>query len=181
MNEPNGMTTELWLADANAAIAAIRKTGATNQLTVPGNGYSGAHWWMGGGYGTADGTVMLGVKDPLENYLFEVHQYLDSDSSGTHSTCDAPRPKDRSRSPPSPSGPRPTGSAPWIGELGAADNATCLSNLDDFLSYVDKNRDVFAGWTYWSAGPWWGSYMYSIEPSSSGADAPQTATLLAHL
>lgn len=35
MNEPNSMTTELWLADANAAIAAIRGTGAQNLILVP--------------------------------------------------------------------------------------------------------------------------------------------------
>jgi endoglucanase len=180
MNEPNGMATELWLADANTAIASIRAVGATNVITVPGNGYTGAHSWTSDGYGTADSTVMLGVKDPLDNYVYEVHQYLDADSSGTHSTCDA-APEGSQSLMAFTEWARANGKRAMIGELGAADNATCLSNLDDFLSYVDRNRDVFAGWTYWSAGPWWGTYMYSIEPGSTGADAPQMATLLKHL
>jgi endoglucanase len=180
MNEPNGMTTELWLADANAAIAAIRQTGATNVITVPGNGYTGAHSWTTGGYGTPNSTVMLGVVDPAKNFIYEVHQYLDEDSSGTHDTCDA-----------APAGAqslmaftawaKTNGVRAMLGEFGAANNATCLTDLDGFLGYIDQNRDVFAGWTYWSAGPWWGTYMFSIEPSSSGADAPQMATLLQHL
>jgi endoglucanase len=180
MNEPNGMATELWLTDANAAIAAIRQTGATNLITVPGNGYTGAHSWTTGGYGTPNGTVMLGVVDPANHFIYEVHQYLDADSSGTHDTCNA-----------APAGSQSLAAfTAWaktnhvramIGEFGAANNTTCLSDLADFLGSVDQNKDVWAGWTYWSAGPWWGSYMFSIEPSASGADAPQMATLLDHL
>ncbi len=180
MNEPNGMATELWLSDANTAIASIRATGATNAITVPGNGYTGAHSWTSSGYGTADSTVMLGVKDPLDNYIYEVHQYLDADSSGTSATCDA-APEGSQSLMAFTQWARTNGKRAMIGELGAADNATCLGNLEDFLSYVDQNRDVFAGWTYWSAGPWWGTYMYSIEPSSTGTDAPQLATLVKHL
>lgn len=49
MNEPHGMNTTTVLGNANAAIAAIRKTGALNIVTVCGNGYSGAHAWTAGG------------------------------------------------------------------------------------------------------------------------------------
>ena len=27
-----------------------------------------------------------------------------------------------------------------------------------------KNKDVYLGWTWWAAGPWWGSYFTSLEP-----------------
>ena len=50
MNEPNSMTSELWVSDANAAIAAIRATGAKNLLTVPGNAYTGACSWFDVGF-----------------------------------------------------------------------------------------------------------------------------------
>jgi endoglucanase len=30
------------------------------------------------------------------------------------------------------------------------------------------NRDVWRGWTYWAAGPWWGEYMFSVELSKTG-------------
>src|SRR5205814_466607 len=65
MNEPNSMSTELWLADANAAIAAIRQAGATQLILVPGNAWTGAHSWFANSYGTPNGTVMLRVVDPL--------------------------------------------------------------------------------------------------------------------
>jgi endoglucanase len=48
------------------------------------------------------------------------------------------------------------------------------------LTYVEANSDVWSGWTWWAAGPWWGSYMYSIEPNG-GTDQPQMATLAPYL
>ena len=179
MNEPNSMATELWLRDANAAIAAIRATGANNVITVPGNNWTGAHSWSESGYGTPNSTVMLGVVDPLDNFIYEVHQYLDSDSSGTHADCVSTTIGSQAL----------TDFTAWLktnhkrailGEFGSANNATCNAALDDMLHYIDQNRDVWAGWTWWSAGPWWGGYMYSIEPNN-GADAPQLATLVKHL
>jgi len=38
------------------------------------------------------------------------------------------------------------------------------------LSYMASNSDVWVGWTWWAAGPWWGSYMFSVEPSATGTD-----------
>ena len=32
--------------------------------------------------------------------------------------------------------------------------------------------------TYWAGGPWWGDYMFSIEPQN-GIDKPQMAILMA--
>jgi len=59
----------------------------TNVVTVPGNAWTGAHSWLKSDYGTPNGTVMKGIVDPGKNMVFEVHQYLDADSSGTSATC----------------------------------------------------------------------------------------------
>ena len=83
MNEPHGMPTEQWKDAANAGIAAIRGTKATNLILVCGNGYSGGHSWAGDWYGTPNAKAMLEIKDPGNNFAFEIHQYLDPDSSGT--------------------------------------------------------------------------------------------------
>ena len=82
MNEPNNMPSEQWLSAANEAITEIRMTGAKNLIMVPGNGWSGAHSWNQDWYGTPNAQLMLDVVDPLNNMAFEVHQYLDGDSSG---------------------------------------------------------------------------------------------------
>jgi len=179
MNEPHGMETELWLSDANAAIDAIRETGASNLILVPGNAYTGAHSWNSNWYGTPNAEVMLGIVDPLDNYAFEVHQYMDNNSSGTSESCVST----------SVGSERLQNFTKWarehnlrgfLGEFGSSDNETCLQALDDMLQYIDDNDDVWLGWTYWAGGPWWGDYMFSIEPKN-GQDKPQMAILEKHI
>lgn len=182
MNEPNGMTTELWLQDANAAIAAIRAAGAPNVIFVPGNGYTGAHSWNSSWYGTPNGQVMLGVQDPLNNFVYEVHQYLDDDSSGTKPDCKA-APVGSTRLKGFTQWLRDHNARGYLGEFGVSQTATCLTALEEMLDYVDANRDVWVGWTYWAGGSRWNQdYMFSIQPvKDTGAERPQINVLINHL
>ncbi len=179
MNEPHDMPTEQWLGAANAALAAIRAAGAANLVTVPGNAWSGAHSWLQSWYGSANGTVMKGVVDPGKNMLFEVHQYLDADSSGTSAVCvsadiGAQRLADMT------AWLRSNGHRALLGEFGAAANTTCNQAVAGTLAHMQANADVWAGWAWWAAGPWWGNYMYSIEPAGA-VDKPQVSVLLPFL
>lgn len=172
MNEPNNMPTEQWLSAANAAIAAIRAAGATNTITVPGNAWTGAHSWSQNWYGTPNATVMKGISDPARNVVIEVHQYLDGDSSGTSSNCvSATIGKERLEN--FTSWLRTNGYRAFLGEMAAGDNATCNQAMADMLTYLKSNADVWQGWTWWAAGPWWGGYMFSIEPTNGTTDKPQ--------
>jgi endoglucanase len=179
MNEPHDMSTELWVSDANAAIQAIRQTGATNLILVPGNAWDGAASWGDNWYGTPNAVAMLNITDPGNNYAFEVHQYLDSDGSGTHETCVSTT-IGSERLAYFTSWARLNHKRAFLGEFAGAANPTCLAALDDILTHLDQNSDVYLGWSYWAAGPWWGDYMFSIEPLD-GADRPQMATLSLHL
>ena len=29
---------------------------------------------------------------------------------------------------------------------------------------------MWNGWTWWAAGPWWGNYIFLLEPNSDGTD-----------
>ena len=53
------------------------------------------------------------------------------------------------------------------------------------LGYLDANSDVWMGWTFWSGGPWWGEYMFTLEPKNLGqadeTDRPQLAVMQPHL
>jgi endoglucanase len=44
---------------------------------------------------------------------------------------------------------------------------------------------VWMGWAWWAAGPWWGEYMFSLEPTNLGkpdqADRPAMDLLERHL
>ncbi len=179
MNEPHSMPTEQWRDDANAAIAAIRITGATNLILVPGNAWTGAHSWSQNWYGIPNAVAMLGVSDPGNNYAFEAHQYLDADSSGINDTCvstaiGSQRLQDFT------TWLRQNGKRGFLGEFAGGRNSTCYAALDDMLSYIDQNLDVWLGWTYWAAGPWWNDYIFTLEPSI-GTDRPQMSSLINHL
>ncbi len=179
MNEPNTMPTEQWRDAANAAIAAIRATGATNLILVPGNAWTGAHSWGQNWYGTPNATVMLGINDPGNNYAFEAHQYLDSDSSGTSATCVSAT-VGSERLAAFTNWLRQNGKRGFLGEFAGGRNDTCYAALDNMLSHIDSNSDVWLGWTYWAAGPWWGEYIFTLEPSG-GTDRPQMVPLSNHL
>lgn len=176
VNEPHSMPTEVWLDDANAAIAAIRSAGAGNQIMVPGVAWTGAWNWLEDYYGTPNGVAMLNIVDPGNNYVYEVHQYLNTDHSGNENdpcisaTIGSERLKvftkwlkDNNR-------------RGFLGEFGGRPSDVCIRAFDDMLDYVEANADVWTGWAYWAAGPWWGDYPLSIEPEN-GQDKPQMAAL----
>jgi len=180
MNEPNAMPTEQWVSTANAAIAGIRAAGSTNLIHVPGNQWTGAHAWTANYYGTANSIAMLDIVDPANNYVFEVHQYLDQDSSGTHANI----------------GPTATTTDPTIGAtrlvafttwlrnhskrgflgefavanstIGSTTNLVGDEAITNMLGYIQANADVWEGWTWWAAGPWWNNYMFTLEPINIG-------------
>jgi len=168
MNEPHDLPTEQWLTAANVAIAGIRSTGATNLITVPGNAYTGAHSWLQSVNGnTASGSVMLGVVDPLNNYIYEVHEYLDSDYSGTHTTCAGPTFGSQGLAAFT-GWARTNGKRAILGEFaGTSTDPTCTLAIQDMLTYIIQNQDVYVGWTWWAGGPLWGTYMFDLEPGSS--------------
>ncbi|MCK1404924.1 cellulase family glycosylhydrolase, partial [Bradyrhizobium sp. 76] len=173
MNEPFDISATQWLGSVNAAISAIRAVGATSQqILVPGTNWDGASSWVSSGNAAIIGT---GVVDPNHNFTFEVHQYLDSDGSGTHSdvvstTIGVERLQAVT------AWAEATGNKVFLGEFGVAPDQASLSALDNMLGYMAQHSAVWQGGTYWAAGPWWGSYMYSVEPSA-GVDKPQMAVL----
>jgi len=180
MNEPNAMPTEQWVGAANAAIAAIRAAGATNLIHVPGNQWTGAHAWTANYYGTPNSVAMLNIVDPANNLVFEVHQYLDSDSSGT-TTNIVNANIGVTRISAFTSWLRNNNKRGFLGEFAVANStigsgATQIGDeaLTNMLSYIAANADVWEGWAWWAAGPWWGNYMFTLEPANltSPVDRP---------
>ena len=179
MNEPYGMATENWVSAANEAIRSIRASGAANTIAVPGNAWTGAHSWAASWYGTPNAEAMLQVKDSGHNIVVEAHQYLDADSSGTSSVCVSAT-IGAQRLEAFTAWLRKNGQRGLLGEFAGADNDTCKQALKGMVSYIEANNDVWAGWSYWAAGPWWGDNMFSIEPIN-GADKAQMKVLLPFL
>ncbi len=180
VNEPHTMPTEQWVSAANAAIAAIRQSGATQTIVVPGNSWTGASTWKKGTYGTPNAVAMLQIADPKDNVLFEVHQYLDTDASGSSAECVSTT-VGKDRLVPFVEWLRENGKKGILGEFAGGDNETCNAAVKGMLDYVHASSDVMVGWLWWSAGPWWNDYIYSIEPRENGQDRPPMALLTPYL
>jgi endoglucanase len=171
MNEPHGMPTEQWRDAAQAAVTAIRNAEATalvpaHEILLPGNGFTGAHTWLDNTYGTPNSEVMNTVVDPAGagHMAYEVHQYADSDNSGTHTAC-VNATIFSSRLAAFTTWARAQGAKAFIGEFGVPNNSTCIAAETDLLTFLAANSDVYIGATIWSAGPWWGNYFLSVEPN----------------
>jgi endoglucanase len=178
MNEPHDMPTSAWLSAANTAIAAIRNTGASQLILVAGNCWSGARGWTQPCGGSSNADTMINVQDPINNFAFEVHQYLDDNGSGSSDTCVSATVGSERLARFTPWA-RAYGKRAFLGEFAGGENSTCLAALNDMLNHVDANADVYLGWTYWAGGPWWGNTR-SLEPAN-GQDKPTMAPLVNHL
>jgi endoglucanase len=179
MNEPNTMPTEQWLSAANAAIAAIRAAGAGNLILVPGNAWTGGWSWDQTWYGTSNATVMKGIVDSGNNHAIEVHQYLDSDGSGTSTSCVSTT-VGVERLTAFTAWANANGKRAFLGEFAGGNNSTCKEAVQRMLQYMQDNNNVWIGWTWWAAGPWWDEYIYTLEPKA-GVDRPQMSWLIPYL
>jgi endoglucanase len=180
VNEPHDLPTEQWVGAANAAIAAIRGTGATNLIHVPGNAYTGAHSWNESWYGTPNAKAMLNIKDPGNHFVYEVHQYLDSSSGGKTGDCVSTT-IGSERMKGFVDWLRANGKKGFVGELAGGNNATCNAAVTDMLDSIEDASDVLEGWLWWGGGPRWSpGYPFAIDPKD-GQDAPQLALLTPYL
>jgi len=151
-NEYHDMDQKLVFDLNQAAIEGVRAAGATTQYITPeGNSWSGAWTWVSSG----NAASLVNLKDPADKLVFQMHQYLDTDGSGTHAECvSATIFSERLRA-----------ATQWlkenkkqgvIGEFAGGVNEQCVAALKDGLAYLGQNSDVWLGALWWAAGPWWG-------------------------
>ncbi|KAK4863995.1 hypothetical protein LT330_010205 [Penicillium expansum] len=159
-NEFNSEDQTLVLNLNQAAINAIRAAGARSQyIFVEGNSWSGAWTW------TTVNDNMKALTDPQDLIIYEMHQYLDSDGSGTSETCVSST-IGQERVVAATQWLKDNGKKAFLGEFAGGANFVCQSAVTGMLDYLQANSDVWLGASWWSAGPWWGDYMYSFEPPS---------------
>nr|AYW35863.1 endoglucanase GH5 [Evansstolkia leycettana] len=159
-NEYNNMDQTLVLNLNQAAINAIRAAGATSQyIFAEGNSWTGAWTW------TSVNDNMKQLTDPSNKLVYEMHQYLDSDGSGTSDQCvNSTIGYDRIVS--ATQWLQANGKVAFLGEFAGGSNSVCEAAVTGMLDYMEQNSDVWLGAEWWAAGPWWGNYIYSMEPPS---------------
>jgi endoglucanase len=160
-NEYHDMDQTLVLNLNQAAIDGIRSTGATSQyIFVEGNSYSGAWTWA-----TVNDNLKA-LTDPSNKIIYEMHQYLDSDGSGTVADCvSSTIGVERVQS--ATAWLKANGKLGIIGEFAGGANSVCLSAVKGMLDHLKANSDVWTGALWWGGGPWWGNYIFAFEPPSS--------------
>ncbi|KAG4430625.1 Endoglucanase gh5-1 [Cadophora sp. M221] len=160
-NEYHDMDQTLVLNLNQGAIDAIRATGATSQyIFVEGNSYSGAWTWP-----TVNDNLKA-LTDPQNKIIYEMHQYLDSDGSGTSSTCVSST-IGAERIAAATTWLKNNGKQGIIGEFAGGANSQCMTAVTGMLAVLKANTDVWTGAMWWGGGPWWGDYIFGYEPPSS--------------
>lgn len=188
VNEPVGVPDDLVFTIQAQVIRSLRQQGFNGYILVEGNNWSGMHSWTTTSWTSSDGAktytnailftrenfAQAGVAD-LSHILINVHQYLDSNYSGTQNQCQTDL---------STTGEKGFNLNAFVNylqqnqlqaivtEFGAGtDSATCTVALNKFLQYLKENSAEgknygFVGWTVWATGHGWGNYNLRVTPDS---------------
>lgn len=156
------------------AINSIRAAGATSQyIFVEGNSWSGAWVW------TQYNDNLKGLTDPQNKIVYEMHQYLDSDGSGTSDVCVSST-IGAERVAAATAWLKANGKQGIIGEFAGGANTQCLTAVKGLLDHVKANSDVWKGALWWGGGPWWGTYIFGFEPPAGTGYSYYNQALLAY-
>ncbi|MCJ1432836.1 hypothetical protein MMC27_002194 [Xylographa pallens] len=164
MNEPHDLTMSTWAVTLQGVVSAIRAAGATSQLILlPGTNYAAA-----GGFVANSAPALSTIKDAdgtTSKLIYDIHQYLDSDGSGTHADCVTDHVSDNLT--PLASYLRSNGRKAFLTETGGGNVADCVQYVCSELSYLNSNSDVYLGWQGWAAGGFATSYVLSETPTGN--------------
>ncbi len=50
----------------------------------------------------------------------------------------------------------------FLGEFGGSARAACLGAVDNLMTYLGENSDVWLGWTIWASAEW--SIQHNVPP-----------------
>jgi endoglucanase len=176
MNEPYNTSNGLWPKTALETAQAIRTVDSSKWIMVAGDRFSNAFFWEQYNSQLISDPWM---RDPKNNLVFEAHQYLDKDHSGTYTnlseTFDPMIGVQRVK--------------PWVewlkkhnlrgylGEHGISDfSPSAVVATDNLLAYLQQNCIPSS---YWAAGPWWGDNHMALDVSTNKA-RPQLPVLQKH-
>ncbi|KAH8889182.1 cellulase-domain-containing protein [Thozetella sp. PMI_491] len=176
MNEPHDLTFATWVDTLQAAVTAIRNTGATTQyISLPGTQY------QSGGSLSSDGTgaALAKVKNPdgsTTGLVFDIHKYYDSTSSGTSTECTANGIDTYTKLA---TWLRSQGRQAIVSETGGGNTDSCKAYICQAIDYLNQNSDVFLGYVGWAAGSFSPTYALTETPTFDGSTWSDTALVAA--
>ncbi|KAL3422971.1 endoglucanase VIII [Phlyctema vagabunda] len=165
MNEPHDVDIAIWAKTVQAAVTAIRNTGATSQMILlPGNNFASAGTFVSNGSGAA----LLAVTNPdgsTTNLIMDLHKYLDEDNSGTHAECTTDNIADAFAL--VATFLKENGRLGLVSETGAGSTASCITSFCAQNTFINQNSDVFLGYIAWAAGSFATDYVLSLTPTKT--------------
>jgi endoglucanase len=179
MNEPQGLSTEqIWPDAAQAAVTAIRGAGANNLILIEGNEWADAKNWP------TVSDSLKNIKDPANNFAFEVHVYPDDSGGGGSDTCSNVN-SAVTQLQPFTAWLKTNHARGFLGEFSAGTtihaDTRCMTAIDNELKHLAANSDVYIGWTYWAGGSGFGTDNPMEYGVVNGKDSPQMIVLLPYL
>ncbi len=199
ITEPHDMSTMSWWTTAQATVNAIRATGATQRILVPGNDYSAASTWTDNFYDTAPvqrsnafGYLNANgpgqpLTDPRNNTIIEVHTYVDPDEGGVSPEITSVTAA-REHVAVAIAEARAHGYRLFLGEIGmyagqtTDDGHPASAAWANFAAYARANTDVLLGWTWWAAGEpdWWDDLTaphFAVTPTNGNTFTGDTVNM----
>ena len=163
MNEPHDfpMKSKDWFAAQNRVIKAIRETGATNMILSSNSRGSDVDHWQHyypnnpPNTGPLDSVAALEIVDTGNNHVYAQHAYWQ------HPVVDGePTTPDRYNSyvellTETTQWAKKHSKKMWLTEMGAqvGTASDAEEQVEAALKYMNKNRDVWIGWTPWNLDP----------------------------
>ncbi|KFY01062.1 hypothetical protein V495_02176 [Pseudogymnoascus sp. VKM F-4514 (FW-929)] len=167
MNEPHDLPSiTTWAATVQKVVTAIRNAGATSQLILlPGDNFTSAADFVNNG--SLDALVTVTNPDgTTTGLIFDVHKYLDSDNSGTHTDC-VSNSIDNAFAPLA-DALRAVSRQAILSETGGGNTDSCLQDVCEQNDYLNQNSDVYLGYVGWAAGAFDDTYELTLTPTQNG-------------
>ncbi|KAK3378706.1 glycoside hydrolase family 5 protein [Lasiosphaeria ovina] len=166
VNEPHDVPDiNKWADTVQAVVTAIRGVAKTQMIALPGNDWTSAKMMP-----TKSGPALLKVTNPdgtFDNLIIDVHKYLDSDNSGTHTECVTDNISDTFQ--PLATWLKANNRKALLSETGGGNTDSCKKYMCQQLDFLNQNSDVFLGYIGWSAGSFSSAtYELSEVPSKNG-------------
>ncbi|USW51933.1 Putative glycoside hydrolase, family 5, glycoside hydrolase superfamily [Septoria linicola] len=166
MNEPHDVEISTWATTVQEAVTAIRKAGAkSNRILLPGNDWTHATTLISDGSAAALSKI-TNLDGSTTNLIFDVHAYLDSDGSGTSTSCSTDNAEAF------------TTLGDWLRTNkrqailtetgGGPSDSSCVEKLGSQFDVLNEYSDVYLGWIGWAAGKFDQSYELSETPTQNG-------------
>lgn len=156
-NEPHDQGIAGVVTANQKMVDAIRRAGAKGKILLPGTGWTGAWVWA-----TQSGPAYVStpIRDPLNNFAFDMHQYFDGNSSGTSGEV---APDAATRLDAAIAWCKQNGQKMFLGEFAFADTPAGHTAATTVLTKL-RDSGVCEGAAYWAAGPWWPADWNIIGP-----------------